>query len=192
MNSAEALQILGIEVLDESEDAFDDLFFEHKKYFLTKVPVRKLLEARYKKLIELETAATVLNLKMDDSPLLEKISFDSNASILSTFQSFQQAKNQLKTQISNAKSIKTLISSVDNLLENELMFAQLWHEESLEITTDILVSKEVDPMELLRGIQQYNLQNGNTFEQLKKLENNPPEILIQEMKRLSLLFKKYK
>jgi hypothetical protein len=46
-------------------------------------------------------------------------------------------------------------------------------------------------MEILEGIKIYQQNGGINFHQLKKLENNPPEILIQEMKRLSLLFKKY-
>lgn len=192
MTREEALQSVGIDDLEELEDAFEDLFFEHKKYFLTKVPVRKLLESRYKKLIDLEKAVTLLGMSIDNAPVFANVSFQTDALILETYRSFQQAKNQLKAQIANATSIQSLISSVDNLLENELIYAKMWYHESVEITPDILVSKEVDPMELLHGIQQYKLQNGTTFEQLKNLENNPPEILIQEMKRLSLLFKKYR
>lgn len=192
MTHDEAIRFFGIEDLDELEDAFDDLFFEHKKYFLSKVPIRKLLESRYKKLIDLETAVTLLGMSIDNAPVFANVSFQTDALILETFRSFQQAKNQLKAQIANATSIRSLISSVDNLLENELIYAEIWYQESLGITPDVLVSKEVDPMEILQGIQQYKLQNGTTFEQLKNLENNPPEILIQEMKRLSLLFKKYR
>lgn len=192
MNRTEALQFVGIEDLEDLEDAFDDLFFEHKKYFLTKVPIRKLLEARYKKLLDLETAVTLLEMPIDNSEVFANATFQTDSSILETFRSFQEVKNQLKAQIANAKSIQSLISSVDNLLENELIYAEMWYHESLEITPDVLVSKEVDAMELLSGIQQYKLQNGTTFEQLKNLENNPPEILIQELKRLSLLFKKYR
>lgn len=192
MTREEALQLVGNDDLEELEDAFEDLFFEHKKYFLTKVPVRKLLESRYKKLIDLEKAVTLLGMSIDNAPVFANVSFQTDALILETYRSFQQAKNQLKAQIANATSIQSLISSVDNLLENELIYAKMWYHESVEITPDILVSKEVDPMELLHGIQQYKLQNGTTFEQLKNLENNPPEILIQEMKRLSLLFKKYR
>lgn len=192
MTREEALQLVGIDDLEELEDAFEDLFFEHKKYFLTKVPIRKLLESRYKKLIDLEKAVMLLEMSIDNAPIFANVSFQTDALILETYRSFQQAKNQLKAQIANATSIQSLISSVDNLLENELIYAKMWHHESVEITPDVLVSQEVDPMEILHGIQQYKLQNGTTFEQLKNLENNPPEILIQEMKRLSLLFKKYR
>lgn len=192
MTREEALQLVGIEDLEDLEDAFEDLFFEHKKYFLTKVPIRKLLESRYKKLIDLESAVSLLGMPINKPKAFANVSFQTDSLILETFRSFQHAKNQLKAQIANATSIRSLISSVDNLLDNELIYAEMWHEESLEITPDVLVSKEVDPMELLHGIQQYKLQNGTTFEQLKNLENNPPEILIQEMKRLSLLFKKYR
>lgn len=192
MTHDEAIRFFGIEDLDELEDAFDDLFFEHKKYFLSKVPIRKLLESRYKKLIELETAATLLDISIDHSVAVDPIQVQITESILDTFRSYQHAKNQLKTHIANARSVRSLITCVENLLDNEQMYAQRWHNDHLEITSEVLVSKEVDPMDLLHGIQRYQLEGGYTFEQLKNLENNPPEILIQEMKRLSLLFKKYK
>jgi hypothetical protein len=192
MTHDEAIRFFGIEDLDELEDAFDELFFEHKKYFLSKVPIRKLLEARYKKLIELETAATLLNIPIHYSVATDLIQVQISASILDTFRSYQQAKNQLKTHIANARSVRSLIACVENLLDNEQIYAQRWYSEHPEITNEVLVSKEVDPMDLLDGIQRYQREGGYTFEQLKNLENNPPEILIQEMKRLSLLFKKYK
>ncbi len=46
-------------------------------------------------------------------------------------------------------------------------------------------------MEILKAIKQFEISNGKTFDDLKKNRNNPPEILISEMKRLSLLFEKY-
>ena len=120
-----------------------------------------------------------------------KLEFNgSQVEILANYLHFQEEKNRLKTKISNSENAFELVSWVKNLLELEKINAQHWFSE-IEIDANILVSKEPNPMEILEGIKIYQQNGGFNFDQLKKLENNPPEILIQEMKRLSLFFKKY-
>ncbi len=111
-------------------------------------------------------------------------------SILEIFKDFQKAKNELKRLISNAGSAEELVGLAEALVALEKENASHW-EVALESEEDIIVSKEPDPMYLLEAIQAYRAKGGETFGQLKKLENNPPELLLQEMKRLSLLFKKF-
>jgi hypothetical protein len=175
---------------DDLIDLYEEKIFEFKQYFLSKTPIFKLFESKLSKLEKIGNAYNLLtNINVEFTET--KLEFNgSQAEILANYLHFQEEKNRMKTKISNSENAFELVSWVKNLLELEKMNAQHWFSE-IEIDANILVSKEPNPMEILEGIKIYQQNSGFNFDQLKKLENNPPEILIQEMKRLSLLFKKY-
>ena len=193
MTKTEALHEFQLDdAFDEDDliDLYEEKIFEFKQYFLSKTPIFKLFESKLSKLEKIGIAYNLLtnsNVEFNET----KLEFNgSQAEILANYLHFQEEKNRLKTKISNSENAIELVSWVKNLLELEKMNAQQWFSE-IEIDANILVSKEPNPMEILEGIKIYQQNGGFNFDQLKKLENNPPEILIQEMKRLSLLFKKY-
>jgi hypothetical protein len=193
MTKTEALHEFQLDdAFDEDNliDLYEEKIFEFKQYFLTKTPIFKLFESKLSKLEKIGNAYSLLtNSKVEFTET--KLEFNgSQAEILANYLRFQEEKNRMKTKISHSENAFELVSWVKNLLELEKMNAQHWFSE-IEINANILVSKEPNPMEILEGIKIYNQNGGTNFHQLKKLENNPPEILIQEMKRLSLLFKKY-
>lgn len=193
MTKTEALHEFQLDnAFDEDDliDLYEEKIFEFKQYFLSKTPIFKLFESKLYKLEKIGNAYILLtnsNVEFTET----KLEFNgSQAEILANYLHFQEEKNRIKTKISNSENAFELVSWVKNLLELEKMNAQQWFSE-IEIDANILVSKEPNPMEILEGIKIYQQNGGFNFDQLKKLENNPPEILIQEMKRLSLLFKKY-
>jgi len=193
MTKTEALHEFQLEDSFDEEDLIDlyeEKIFEFKQYFLSKTPIFKLFESKLSKLEKIGKAYNFLNnqtfelVEID----LEFTSFQDD--VLSSYLHFQAQKNQLKTRISNSNDAFETIHWVNQLVALEKSNAEIWFSE-IEIDANILVSKEPNPMEILEGIKIFNQNGGMNFDQLKKLENNPPEILIQEMKRLSLLFKKY-
>ncbi len=193
MTKTEALHEFQLDnTFDEDDliDLYEEKIFEFKQYFLSKTPIFKLFESKLSKLEKIGNAYSLLtnsNVEFTET----KLEFNgSQTDILANYLHFQEEKNRMKTKISNSDNALELVSWVKNLLELEKMNAQQWFSE-IEIDANILVSKEPNPMEILEGIKIYQQNSGFNFDQLKKLENNPPEILIQEMKRLSLLFKKY-
>lgn len=193
MTKTEALNEFQLDdAFDEDDliDLYEEKIFEFKQYFLSKTPIFKLFESKLSKLEKIGNAYKLLtNSKVTFHET--KLEFNgSQVEILANYLHFQEEKNRLKTKISNSENAFELVSWVKNLLELEKINAQHWFSE-IEIDANILVSKEPNPMEILEGIKIYQQNGGFNFDQLKKLENNPPEILIQEMKRLSLLFKKY-
>jgi len=193
MTKFEALKEFQLDdAFDEADliDLYEEKIFEFKQYFLTKTPIFKLFESKISKLEKVGNAYNILtNIKVEFNET--RLEFKSSQTeILANYLDFQEEKNRIKTKISNSKNAFELVSRVKNLLELEKINAQDWCSE-VKIDANILVSKEPNPMEILEGIKIYNQNGGQNFDQLKKLENNPPEILIQEMKRLSLLFKKY-
>jgi hypothetical protein len=193
MTKTEALHEFQLDdALDEDDliDLYEEKIFEFKQYFLSKTPIFKLFESKISKLEKIGIAYNLLtNINVEITET--KLEFnDSQTEILANYLHFQEEKNRIKTKISNSENAFELGYWVKNLLELEKMNAEHWFSE-IEIDANILASKEPNPMEILEGIKLFNQNGGTNFNQLKKLENNPPEILIQEMKRLSLLFKKY-
>lgn len=193
MTKTEALREFQLDdAFDEDNliDLYEEKIFEFKQYFLSKTPIFKLFESKLSKLEKIGNAYSLLtnsNAEFNET----KLEFNgSQTEILANYLHFQEEKNRMKTKISNSEKAFEIVSWVKNLLELEKMNAEHWFSE-IEIDANILVSKEPNPMEILEGIKIYQQNDGFNFDQLKKLENNPPEILIQEMKRLSLLFKKY-
>ncbi len=193
MTKTEALHEFQLDdAFDEDHliDLYEEKIFEFKQYFLSKTPIFKLFESKLSKLKKIGNAYSLLtNINIEFTET--KLEFNgSQIEILANYLHFQEEKNRMKTKISNSENAFELVSWVKNLLELEKINAQHWFSE-IEIDANILVSKEPNPMEILEGIKIYQQNGGFNLDQLKKLENNPPEILIQEMKRLSLLFKKY-
>ena len=189
MTQQEASGILQVDEDNDLYDAYDEQLFEYRKFFLSKAPVSKLFEARIAKMEKLQQAFEILGGTAPQGSIVSHVPLVSQPVILDSYQAFQQAKNRLKTQLSNTRSVPELTAVVRMLVQLEHDNAGFWAAESME--EDVLVSKEPDPMYLLEAIKQYESQGGKTFAQLKNLENNPPVLLVQEMKRLSLLFKKY-
>lgn len=193
MTKTEALHEFQLDdAFDEDDliDLYEEKIFEFKQYFLSKTPIFKLFESKLSKLEKIGIAYNLLtNINVEITET--KLEFNgSQTEILANYLHFQVEKNRMKTKISHSENAFELVSWVKNLLELEKMNAEHWFSE-IEIDANILVSKEPNPMEILEGIKIFNQNGGTNFHQLKKLENNPPEILIQELKRLSLLFKKY-
>jgi hypothetical protein len=193
MTKTEALHLFQLDdAFDEDDliDLYEEKIFEFKQYFLSKTPIFKLFESKISKLEKVGNAYNILtNIKVEFTET--KLEFNgSQAEILANYLHFQAEKNRMKTKISNSENASETIHWVHQLLDLEKINAKIWFSET-EIDANILVSKEPNPMEILEGIKIYQQNGGINFHQLKKLENNPPEILIQEMKRLSLLFKKY-
>lgn len=190
MTPAEAWQFFKVNDRDEMEEIYEEQLFEFKQFFLSKVPVQKLFNGRLSKLKKLQDAYEALEGEIQPQPVHE-ITFDilSN-NIHEVFLGFQKSRNDLKQKIANETSALNLEKYIRRMLALEKEYATFWKMDS-DDEGDIIISKEPDPMYLLENIKSYQQKDGFTFIQLKNLENNPPEILVQEMKRLSLLFKRF-
>ena len=67
----------------------------------------------------------------------------------------------------------------------------LTSDEKLSEENNKFSMKENDEMLVLKSIRDYKQNGGCIFEDLKKNRNNPPELLLKEMKRLNLIRLKY-
>lgn len=191
MISNEVLAFFKVTDEDELEDAFELLFFEHKQFFLNKVPVKKLVEARISKLEKAGLVYSGYLKRQENDVQVEPFIYDfSVENLLDLFQAFQIAKTHFYLRFQQATSVKEFVAHVRAFTEMYYTYASNF-QGVFELDESLRVSVENDPMMILNGIKEYESKGGLTLNQLKNFENEPPEILIHEMKRLSLLFNSF-
>lgn len=179
---------------EEIEEIYEEKLFEYKKFFLSKVPVDKLFRGRISQLVQLQaayTAAMASDEKKIAFTLSEFSLLPEQYNLLSVFFSaYQKVKNELKQKISRSSQANELIVLAEALVSLEKEYAKAWYSE---IVTDesVIVSKEPDPMYLLESIRRFEESGGKTIDDLKKSGAEAPGLLFNEMKRLSLLYKKF-
>ena len=175
----------------EIEEIYEQEIFELKKFFLSRAPIAKLFKGRITKLNKLQEAFETVEIKQ--TPTVFDISFpESSINLLESYTSFQASKNKIRLFISNELNGLNLLMLVQKLIEIEKQHAKEWSlSDKIELDETVVVSKEPNPIDILNAINEYQQKGNENLEELKRNENNPPNVLIQEMKRLSLLFKKY-
>lgn len=177
--------------LSEIEELYEQEIFELKQFFLSRAPIAKLFKGRIEKLKKLQEAFEGAN---SNQAITEfEILFPENAiNLVDSYTNFQAAKNKIRLQISNELNGSNLLLLVHKLIDLEKNHAKHWSVlDDIELDETVVVSKEPNPIDILNAINEYQQKGNETLEELKRNENNPPNVLIQEMKRLSLLFKKY-
>ncbi|MES2589637.1 MAG: hypothetical protein V4622_11710 [Bacteroidota bacterium] len=175
---------------EDLKDSKEELLFEQKTFFLSKTPLLKLFASRLKKISTLNDALTVLGLISDVNFKPFVLNFSNTDSILDSFQEYHAEKLKLKSRIINCENPLEINHLVLTLIELEKKYASNWFlDNSWDEFT--LVTKEIDPMEMLTAIRRYDKLGGKNFQDLVNKKNNPPEQVLSEMKRLSLLFKTY-
>jgi hypothetical protein len=180
-------------ILGEEEDAYDQyelLLFEHKNYFLNKLPVLKIFKPRFSKMQNEKNALEVLLGKFDtESPSFVQNNYSFSENILETYNYYTQEKNKLRLAIMHAETSEAIQFFAFQLCDLEKKYAACWNLEKLEEQT--LISKEPDPMAVFEAIKSYQKTGGMTFEDLRKMRNEPPVELWKEANRLSHLVTKY-
>lgn len=187
MTIPEASAILG--PYDDLQDAFEFHLFDYKKQLIALAPIEKLIAPKLKKIKQLQEAYLTLGGTID---VITHTSFDPitpTEDLLESFKIYQDVRTSLKKHISNANAYEEIENFCQFLVFYEKMYASCWLTHEFD-TTEI-VSKEPDPMDVLKAIREYNENGGRTFEDLRLNKNNPPAVLIKERNRLSLLVTKF-
>lgn len=193
MTEKEALTLFGLEAgfeSDELQDALEEQLFELKRFFISRAPIRKLFQSRLDKLGKIHLALKVLQADFGFSSNMPAFAFPNSEDILEVFQIYQQENRALKTGIAQSANPLEITVLAERLLMLEKAYAEKWALEPKE-EEETLVSRESDPMEILAAIKAFRAKGGKSFKDLEKAENTVPETLINEMKRLSLLFFRY-
>jgi len=195
MDSKQAALFFPYEVNDDLDELWENRFFEQKQFFLTRPPIRKVWQARLKKLNKQYIAYQTLlgnQAKEGGSKQKEHHEHQFPTELISAFNVFHQLRTQHKLAIHQAQDIYELTLAIESWLKDEHTYASLWYcPESEESEIQVFISKEVDPVVFLEALKKVQKdKNLTTFEVLKKEYDNLPEILQKEVKRLTLLTKK--
>jgi hypothetical protein len=164
--------------------------FEVKKYILQKAPIMGLFKRkiqRLQSLIEVQTDLFPDDVNNHVDSLT--VNLFNQTEINTLFAIYFANKNKLKHALSLTESLSESIDLITKLCENEKNLGQLF--SFLEVNEEMIVSKEPDPMDIHAWIQQITQQQIRTLEDVKNRTNELPIDLLNEMKRLFLLAKKY-
>jgi hypothetical protein len=140
---------------EDPQDVYDQVVFEHRNFFLSKPPVAKLFLGRLKKVNQVQEAAMMLY--SDDIQWKEEaVHAQLNPPVWSQnwlvdFGKLQAFRNQVKLQLQRLPHPVMWKEPIENWLVIELAYAELYGED-LPIDSDVLVSKEPDPMLILHEL----------------------------------------
>lgn len=187
MNQREALSFLGIED-DDLQDAYEQILFEHKQFFQHKAIIPKVFLSRIQKMQKQLGAFSVLGLREKRTPFTDSLPKWNLENVLESHLLFSRLKFDLKTEIHRSESLSDLISSVEKLMKLHENFASLWFLERDFDTNGLTLSNEVDEMLFLQELKAYSKDGNVGFDALKQ-DAKLPTLLLNEMKRLTLLYK---
>lgn len=188
MTQKEALLFFPFEEGDDLHDLYEERLFEFSQFFISKTPIRKVFQAKEKKMMQMHEAFVLLGGRNVPIHFLKQNFSDLNPTetILETFNNYQTCKNQIKNKLT--KSVSAIETSywMHQLIELEMTYSEKWFVSEIEESSQTIISKEPDPMSILSAIKEFNSNGGFTFADFVNKRNILPELLLNEMKRLSL------
>lgn len=180
--SAEELQAIREGIVEE--------VFEIKQHAIQKPPIAKMFSRKLKRLNDLMDIQQDLFpedvIKKQESISLIPYNQDLLEDLFITYFS---NKNKLKQRMFISQSLSEVAELMDQMCENEKTFGNIF--TFLEEDESVLVSKEPDPMRIHELLKELSENQRITLDEVKKNTNILPMELLNEMKRLFLLFKKY-
>ena len=189
MTEAEARIFLGLENGDDPQEALEEQLFQFKQFFTSRPIIQSTFKSKLEKLKKLYEASTVFNLAQSDSPVFETETVGHFENVLEAFQCYQILKSVLFQRIQIVHSPLELQECVEDLLRLNSDYIKLWPNTNLEAAA-VILSKEVDSMELLADIKRLNEIGIVTFDDLAKELTEPNSILRKESMRFFMLNQK--
>jgi hypothetical protein len=185
MNINEALKILGVDSISESEEALENKLFEIKQEIIANCHVPQLIVAKQKKLRQLITISEILNFNIQKRETNFEIEELETDSILDSFNLYHKNRALIMREILALESLNVLIFCTDLLLENLKNWAEKWPILQANQMTEIKLSKELESVEMYRLIEELNENKKLFFNDLKTV--NLPNPLFIEIQRLNLI-----
>jgi hypothetical protein len=195
MNETTAKIVLNVSDFQELDDAWDTAFFEHKQYFLTKVPLPALFENRLKKLRMSTEAYTLLSQEVFTEAKMmipDELNFKAENFVLDAFNRYQHRRMSFKQYIAQTNSPMDLETVVSQWVKLEQNWYGVWSNSISEMEANsVVIGKEPDPMVLLSAIKEWAASSDlPIFSRLHSDFSFLSDVLKDEVKRLTLLHQK--
>lgn len=185
MTPNEALNYLGISHFDEANDAIEESLFSLRQQIIAKGNLPQLLDARKKKLNQLKQIKSALNFFNTIEFKNFKINDLKSFNLIDCFNIYEKNKAIIFKQISSELSIENLENCIDNLNLNIKMYCFCWPQIDRKKDEQVLLSNELESMEMLAILKNLESENICTFSDLSTIVLSEP--LATEIKRLNLL-----
>lgn len=172
----------------DPQEMYEEILFEVKKQLTTRPVVPKLFLKKVSDLANKHEAALLLYGELEVFESLEnKLNeMEFTGAWGKDYSQLMQIRNKYKLLIMSSGSGEQIVHLVKEWMNWEkkfcIQFATIFTKEEAE---GVLVSKESDPMLLLAGLQQ--VEGRDRVEELSRNKNQLPDILQNELKRLTLL-----
>ena len=190
MTKNEALLFFPVNEGEDIIELYDECLFEYKTYFLTKYPIEKVFRAKANKMNQMHDAFILLGGEISKSSTFPSLEYKQKENILECFNYYQTFKNNLKSRLNKCNNALEINICISQLIQLEKEYAENWSVSKILPDNEVIISKEPDPMLILNAIKEFNLLGGKTFNDLERMKNISPDLLINESKRLSLYLKK--
>jgi hypothetical protein len=176
---------------EDLDELWEQRFFEQKQFFLTRPPMEKVFKSRIAKLNKQYDAYLILGgeaVTVQTEMQEEEIAFSD--SVLVSFRLFHDYRNRFKSQVLQEQHPERLAKVIDVWTAMERKYHSLWsNTESKSNETQVALSKEPDPMEVLKAIKEVGGEE-LTFSELHSRYALLPELLKNEVKRFTFLSEK--
>ncbi len=185
MNTNEALKIIGVDSISESEEALENKIFEIKQEIFANSHVPQLILAKQKKLKQLVTICETLNFKLETEIDKFEIELLNSESMIDTFNLYHKNRAQILQKMASNSELNFLISCCDLLVQNLKNWAEKWPKLETDEKNEVKLSKELESVEMLRMIKEVSSYNIINFNDLNS--GNTPKDLMIEIQRLNEL-----
>lgn len=189
MDTKEALIYFPLTEEEDALDKWEELLFEHKQFFLTRVAIPKVFKSKLKKIEQQYSAYKVITNQEITFNEFQYTSFPFSDKVTTAFQEMFSYRGMFKQDVLKCTQYSDIKVVIDHWLAVELEYAALWAFDFPDDLERPVISKAPDPMVLMGAIRTWDENNVKSFEELKKDFDGLPKVLKDELKRLSLLLK---
>jgi hypothetical protein len=191
MTNSEAKIFFPFNEGDDLEELWEQRFFEQKQFFLTRPPMEKVFKSRIAKLLKQYDAYLLLGGEtVNNTPIILDEEIEFSSTVLTSYRLFHNYRNAFKAKVLQVQHPEDLSQVIGAWTSMEKEYHKLWsNEESKLNEVQVTLSKEPDPMEVLKSIKEAGGEE-LVFSDLQSRYALLPELLQNEVKRLTLLFEK--
>lgn len=170
---------------DSIEEQYEQKLFEWKQFYVNRFPVSKLYASKSVQLSKIEEAYEFLT---GTSHAVQAIEFDSNFpdNLKEAFLHYEKERSRFRQLLFQCDSLAQMIVITGFFASLTAKYASVWKHD-FENLDGIVVSKELDPMDLLNALNEAESLGVKTIDDISALSED--HLVVRESKRLSLWLK---
>lgn len=187
MTTSEACVFLGIEHLEDAEEAFEEAVFTIRQQLIAGPVLLKTTESRCKRLQNLEEAWLTISGKQKMEQIVQAEKNILPDAVLERLTNYHQLKSSLLQKMGSTLEVSVLKFLAYELVELERLLCEPFSRFVEWGDVTVTIGKEPDPMPVLKLVREQAELGHTTIADLYENKNKLPTELLIALKRLSLL-----